>query len=124
MIKVVLQSNPRHVCAVFELWNMPDRVAAGRRHCIVGGVGGRVGGSSVVHGTAVERKRPMATTSHQDYIDLPASITKLRAADHMPSAILALVSSLLARSMEEESCSVEVEWSGFAQLGKSGRRRF
>lgn len=76
-----------------------------------------------MHSTAEERKMPKATTCHQDYIDLPASITISLAADRMPSVALLSVYSLLAKCMEEESCSVEVEWSGFAQLGKSGRRR-
>jgi len=73
---------------------------------MVGRVGGRVGGSSVVHVMAEQREKLMVTTITQDYIELPASITISCAADYMPSAMLASVYSLLTRCMEEGSCSV------------------
>ena len=87
MIEVVLQFDPGYVCTVFELRDMPDRVAAGCRHCKVGCVGCRVGGSSVVHDTAERKKRPMATAIRQDYIDLPAGNIVSSAAIRTPSAM-------------------------------------
>ena len=62
---------------------MPDRVAAGCRHRTVACMGGRVGGSGVVHVTAEQReRRPTATAFHLDYIDLPADIVISSAATH------------------------------------------